>query len=216
AADERRHVPAENTRPAPGEDEDAAEHAAREVQQLEAALEERGGGFGDEDRSGLAALDERRQHLDRLLPGLDGELRHARCPPHEALCEMDPDRHGRRPRILLARPCGGLLDRHGGVRGPTRRVLRRVEPERGHDARRAHPLDAPAEARDLLDQDPERAARLARIVLESPSISGVTSGSGAKSVTRSMRLASSRTLPGQGYARSAACAAAVRVLGGTP
>ena len=55
-----------------------------------------------------------------------------------------------------------------------------------------------------------------RIVLESPSISAVTSGSGDKSVTRSMRLASSRTLPGQGYARSAACAAAVSVLGGTP
>src|SRR5207245_6321769 len=44
AADERRHVPAENTRAAPGEDEDAAEHAAREVQQLEAALEDRAGG----------------------------------------------------------------------------------------------------------------------------------------------------------------------------
>src|SRR5919198_406302 len=57
-----------------------------------------------------------------------------------------------------------LLDRQGGVRRGAGRALGRVGPERGDDARRAHPLDAPAEARDLLEQDLESAARLARLV----------------------------------------------------
>ncbi len=49
----------------------------------------------------------------------------------------------------------------------------------------------------------------------SPSASAVTSGSLDRSATRSIRLASSRTLPGHGYARRAARASADRLLADT-
>src|SRR4030095_11307374 len=49
-----------------------------------------------------------------------------------------------------------------------------------------------------------------------PSASAVTSGSLDRSATRSIRLASSRTLPGHGYARSAARASGKSVLADTP
>src|SRR5439155_22472921 len=160
AAGERRRMSAEPPRPPPREDEHAAERAAREVQQLEAALEERCSGSGDEDRAGLTVLDERGEHLDRLLPGHHVELRRPRAEPHQTLLEVDPDRRRRRPGIPLADPHTRLLDRHRGVRGPARRVLDRVEPECRQNTRGVYAVYAPAEARDFLDQDLEPAARL--------------------------------------------------------
>ena len=50
----------------------------------------------------------------------------------------------------------------------------------------------------------------------SPSMTAVISDSDESSATRSIKLASSRTLPGHGYARSAARASGASVFGDTP
>jgi hypothetical protein len=50
----------------------------------------------------------------------------------------------------------------------------------------------------------------------SPSSSAVTARASVHSAARSMTLTSSRTLPGQGWAASAARASAVSVLSGSP
>ncbi len=60
------------------------------------------------------------------------------------------------------------------------------------------------------------AAAFAGATTVSPSASAVTTGSDESSATRSIRLATSRTLPGHGYARSAACASAAKVFADTP
>ena len=56
----------------------------------------------------------------------------------------------------------------------------------------------------------------AGVTAVNPSVSAVTTGSDESSATRSIRLASSRTLPGHPYARSAACASAESVFADTP
>jgi hypothetical protein len=55
-------------------------------------------------------------------------------------------------------PLRRLLDRHGRVHGPPRRILDRIEPEDGDQPAGAQLLDVPAEGAHLLDDVLERPA----------------------------------------------------------
>jgi hypothetical protein len=108
------------------------------------------------------------------------------------------------------------VDGRGREGRPLRRVLDRLEAERGHDSGGAHLLDAAAERLDLLDQHLERAARAESGVeigrqhdaapeeREPPALPpghGATVGTvGATHASRSQRRAS-RAAPRSGGAR---------------
>ena len=78
----------------------------------------------------------------------------------EELIDVDPD--PKLPRVVAgaARPLPSLVDRHGCVRRPPRRVFGRLKPERRHNSAGAQLLDLTPEALHLLDEHLDRAARV--------------------------------------------------------
>jgi len=130
--------------------------------EVEAAHEERLRRRAEQDGAGLATLHQRVERVERLPPGLLGQLGRAGALPHEKLPRVDPERRDRRRLVLPPRLLEGSLDGERGQGGAARRVLHRLEAERGHDAAGAHAHDAAAEAPDLVDHHLDRAARLER------------------------------------------------------
>ena len=124
--------------------------AARRRHELELLLQERGGGLADHDALGFGQARqccERRQRR-LLVPEIDSKG------PVDPGDHRWPDVHRDvdtgSVRVGGSRPLRCVLDRHRGQGRADGRVLDRVQTERRHDRRRAHLLDLPAEALDLL------------------------------------------------------------------
>ena len=131
--------------------------------QVEAAIQEarcfrarqdsprlRGGGEGIEHRQG---------------PALRAEIEGGRGAPelaHQERVDVQAEPDGPRGGRLLARAVQGRLDRPGGQRSATGRVLDGLDPESGDDRVRRVLLDPPAEAGDLVEQHLDRPRRLGR------------------------------------------------------
>ena len=64
--------------------------------------------------------------------------------------------------LVAPRALGGLRDGHRGQGGQARGILRRLDPEGGHEAGRTHLFQPSAEALHLVDHHLEGAARLRR------------------------------------------------------
>jgi hypothetical protein len=128
--------------------------------QVEAPLEERHRGPADQDAVRLGPEQQLVQDCPGFLLGLQVDLRRAadlaqREPP-DVQRQLDPE--------PLDVPGLGArrrsLDRHGGQRSPSRRVLHRLDPEGRQDASGTQLLDPAPEAQELFDQDLEPPAAI--------------------------------------------------------
>jgi hypothetical protein len=72
---------------------------------------------------------------------------------------VDTDLDARHRARALTGTRHPLVNRKGGVGGAARRIVDRVDPERGKNRRRRQLFDAPAERLQLVDHDVERTAR---------------------------------------------------------